>query len=312
MAREPSASPVSVAVVNFNTRALLRACVDSVLRQAPSDLVVVDNASSDGSVEMLRSAYPTVDVLANRRNLGFGAAANQAVAACASPYVLLLNSDTTLRPGALGGLARHLQEHARAAVVGPRLLNVEGESERSCYPFPGPLYTFLQCMFFGSFVSRAPGLRERYTLSPDAPASVPWVLGAALGIRRDAFLEVGGFDESFFMYSEEVDLCYRLQRAGWEVHFTPLAEVTHVGGASTQQQPVEMEAQRYAATRRFYELHYSRSARYVLTLLMSYRMSLNLLRDAVRMRVSRDPRRQAQLATHLAVWQRVLKAAWRR
>jgi len=303
--------PLAVAVVNFNTRELLRACLDSVLPQAPSAVVVVDNDSSDGSVEMLRSAYPTVDVLANRSNRGYGAAANQAVRACTAPYVVLLNSDTRLRPAALGALVTHLDNQPRCAVVGPRLLNADGEVEPSCFPFPGPLYMFLQSVFFGSLLGRAPGLGKRYRLALGASGCVPWVLGAALGIRRESFLEVGGFDEEFFMYCEEVDLCYRLHRAGWEVHVSPLAEVTHVGGASTQQQPVEMEVQRYAGTRRFYELHYPRWARHVLTLLMSYRMSHNLLRDAIRIRVTRDVGRQARLALDLAVWRRVLKAAWR-
>jgi GT2 family glycosyltransferase len=302
---------LSVAVVNFNTREHLRSSLSSILPQAPSAVVVVDNASSDGSVEMVRSAYPSVSVLANSVNRGYGAAANQAVAGCASPYVLLLNSDTALRPGALAALGAHLDDHPAAAVVGPRLLNADGTAQPSCFPFPGPLYTFLQVIFFGSLVSRAPGLRARYRPSPEGPDRVPWLLGAALAIRRDAFVAVGGFDESFFMYSEEVDLCYRLGRAGWEVHFTPLAEVTHVGGASTQQQPVEMEAQRYAATRRFYEIHYSRWARYVLTILMSYRMLHNLLRDTARIRLTRETGQRAQLAVQLAVWRQVLKAAWR-
>ena len=155
-------------------------------------------------------------------------------------------------------------------------------------------------------------LRERYEFPPDAPASVPWVVGAALGLRREAFVEVDGFDERFFMYSEEVDLCYRLQRAGWEVHFTPQAEVMHIGGASTKQRPVDMEVERYAATRRFYELHYPLWARYALTLLMTYRMSHNLVRDTIRFRATRERARQAQLAVDLAVWRRVLKATWQR
>ena len=308
----PSAE-MAVAIVSFNTRVQLGACLASALPEAPASVVVADNASSDGSVELVRSTYPGVTLVANSVNRGYGAAANQAVGASESPYVLLLNSDTRLRPGALAALASHLESHPAAGVVGPRLLNVDGSPQPSCFPFPTPLHTFLQTTFFGALAQRVPGVRARYRPleSPDVPSRVPCVLGAALAIRREAFAAAGGFDESFFMYSEEVDLAARLAAAGWEVHYTPLAEVVHVGGASTEQQPVEMEARRYLATRQFYRKHYSRRQQRLLVAMTTYRMLHNLALDAARVAWSRGAKQRSRLATRRAVWRRVLRETWR-
>lgn len=305
---------VAVAIVSFNTRAHLEACLASVLPEAPAAVVVADNGSSDGSVELVRSAYPGVTLVANGVNRGYGAAANQAIGASESPYVLVLNSDTRLRPGTLAALAAHLEDHPAAGLVGPRLLNVDGSPQPSCFPFPTPFHTLLQTTFLGALARWVPGVSSRYPPpleSPDVPRSVPCVLGAALAIRREAFAAVGGFDESFFMYSEEVDLAYRLAAAAWEVHYTPLAEVVHVGGASTEQQPVEMEARRYGATRQFYRKHYSRGDQRLLVAMTTYRMLHDLALDSARLAWTRDAAGRSRLATRRAVWRRVLRETWR-
>jgi GT2 family glycosyltransferase len=166
--------------------------------------------------------------------------------------------------------------------------------------------------FVGPLIGRGPGVRQLYrpAYSPARGERVPWLLGAALAVRREAFDAVGGFDERFFMYSEEVDLCYRLVQAGWDVRFTPLAEVVHAGGASTGQDRVAMEVERYAATRRFYRKHYSRAARRMLVALTTYRMLHNLARDRGRIAVARRGHERDALAERISVWRRVLAAAW--
>jgi N-acetylglucosaminyl-diphospho-decaprenol L-rhamnosyltransferase len=302
-----------VAVVNFNTRDQLHTCLASVLSDSPGEVVVVDNASQDGSAKMVRSVYPDVTLLANPVNGGYGQAANQAIAACALPYVLLLNADTRLLSGALEALSLHLDRQPAAALVGPRLVGADGVPHASCSAFPGPLHTFFQATFFGSLVRLVPGLRGLYqpAYCPDSPCRVPWLLGAAMAIRRAAFTSVGGFDESFFLYSEEVDLCYRLAQEGWEVHFTPRAEVVHIGGASAELQLVETEPRRYTATQHFYRKHYPRWAQQVLRTLMTYRMLHNIARDSIRLAVTRHADRRAPLEIQLEVWRRVLKGTWR-
>ncbi|HEX2190634.1 MAG TPA: glycosyltransferase family 2 protein, partial [Longimicrobiaceae bacterium] len=208
-------SPSAVVVVNHNTRELLRACLASLPSGVPA--VVVDNASTDGSAEMVRASFPHAVLLADGTNPGYGAAANRGVRACAAEHVLVLNSDTRLEPGALEALGAHLDRHPRAAVAGPALLNPDGSPQASCFPFPGTLGWLLENDPVAPLAVRIPGLRGRLLCAspPRRAAAVPWVLGAALAVRRSAFEEVGGFDEAYFMYFEEVDLCRRLASAGW-------------------------------------------------------------------------------------------------
>src|SRR5206468_637236 len=155
-------------------------------------------------------------------------------------------------------------QHPRAAIVGPRLVNPDGTLQASCYPFPTPLDTFLEnstyTILLGRLIRRyVPAVRRLYlrTWPHDCARVVPWMKGAALAIRREAFEAVGGFDESFFMYFEDADLCYRLKAAGWEVHFAPVTTVVHVGGASTMQYRADMSIQLLASTVQFYQRHYA-------------------------------------------------------
>ena len=184
----------AVAVVSWNTRDLLRRCLSPAAAESPRELVVVDNGSVDGSVEMVRAEFPTLrlDVLAG--NPGYGTAANRAMAATRSEYVLLLNPDALVRPGALAAVSRHLDAHPRAGLVGPRLLNGDGTLQRSCHGFPRPWAPPLRRRPLAALVMRMGGVREWWieSWSHDRPRVVPWVTGAALGIRREAFRQVGG------------------------------------------------------------------------------------------------------------------------
>lgn len=301
-----SVSSIAVAVVNFNTREHLRACLASVFAQSPARVVVADNASTDGSVEMVRRCYPEAILRANPGNPGFGAAANQAIAACGTDYVLLLNSDTVLQPGAIRELRSYLDHHPRAAIVGPRLSNPDGSPQASCFPFPGTLRWLLENDPVAFVARHVPLLRTgslRFS-PPERARVVPWVLGAAFAIRRMAWDEVGGFDESFFMYYEEVDVCLRLSRAGWETHFTPSATITHVGGASTSQRRTEMAVQHFASTLQFYRRHYSGLRLAAWLTIMRAKVSYRLLRDSVRARTASGDRDRVR--DHVVAWRRAL------
>lgn len=299
---------IAVAVVNYNTRDLLRRCLDSILREQPDEVVVVDNASPDGSAAMVREDYPGVTLCANEENHGFAGGVNQAFARCASPYVLLLNSDTLLTPGVLGGLRAYLDQHERAGVVGPRLLNPDGSLQPSCYHFPTPLHVLLELSNVSAAVRFIPLLRRHYlrTWAHDAARPVPWVLGAAMAIRRSAFAAVGGFDESFFMYSEEIDFCYRLQRAGWATHFAPVGAIYHVGGASTAQQRAAMAFRALSSTLSLYRRHFSERRVAQLRAVITLIMQLKLLRDGLRLRLTADPQLRERLREDVCVWRRVL------
>jgi GT2 family glycosyltransferase len=296
---------LSVAIVNYHTVSDLRECLASVRAAGAGEVVLKDNGSTDGSVEMVEREFPEVRVLGSRDNPGYGAASNQAIAACRAPYVLLLNSDVLLARDTLEVLVGHLDAHPRAAIVGPRLHNPDGTLQRSAHGFPRP-------MTFRPIVRRIPRLRDRSLLTwpHRTPRVVQWVKGCALAIRRAAFDAVGGFDPGFFMYFEETDLCFRLIEAGWEIHFTPATAIVHKGGASTAQARAEMAVQFYASMRQFYRRHYPAADLRRLDAVLRVQTRLALVRDRTRLMLSRDPGASATLAADVGVWRRVLRGDW--
>ncbi len=301
-----------IVIINHNTRGLVRACLDSLEIEPLPRVVVVDNGSTDGTREMLRSEYPWVTVLTNDCNPGYAAAANQGIAALKTPYVLLLNSDTLLPDGALAGLAHYLDLHEEVGILGPRLVNPDGTLQRSTFPFPTPFDVLLDSTNLARAMGCVPFLRDAYLRAwpHNRPRRVPWVLGAALMIRREAYEAVGGMDERFFMYFEEVDLCYRCKRAGWQVDFAPVTEITHIGAASTRRRRADMAVQFYASLRRFYLKHYSQLALLELTALVESVALARFLRDWVLYRRARDGETRNRLSQNLAAWRRLAEGEW--
>jgi N-acetylglucosaminyl-diphospho-decaprenol L-rhamnosyltransferase len=294
---------VTAAVVSYNTSDRLSRCLDSLETESLSSIIVVDNASSDGSAEMARRR-PSVRVIANSTNGGYGAAANQALRAARTKYVLLLNADTEVRPGASRVLAEYLDAHPTAAIAAPRLENPDGSHQYSCFPFPGTIGWFCENGPMAALVRAIPSVRERsvtFRTSPH-PRPVPWTLGAALLLRRDAVLEQGGFEESFFMYFEEVDLAYRLTRAGWLTHFVPDAVVMHVGGASTSKVRTAMLVQRFRSTREYYRRHATGATRAFWTTLLWARWSARLVRDSARLLITSHAGKRTALRHDISAW----------
>ena len=302
-------SSLSVVIVSFNARAHLRRCLASVVSQA-QQVVVEDNGSTDGSVEMIARDFPSVLVRGEASNPGYGAAANRGIRACGRAHVLLLNSDTVLAPHAVERLGRYLAQHPRAGIVGPRIVNPDGTLQRSCYRFPSPFRPPLEHDPLDAVLRYVPGLRERAlgTWSHAHPRVVPYVLGAAMAIRRDAFDAVAGFDESYFMFGEEADLAFRMRAAGWATHFAPVTEVMHVGGASTRAYRAAMLEQSCASTLHFYRRHYSGLRLAQGLLAMRCGMAVRLLRDGIRFAASPDPARRSELRENLHIWGRAVLA----
>jgi GT2 family glycosyltransferase len=310
--QERCMNSIAVVIVNYNTRELLRNCLATVQAENPSEVVVVDNASSDQSVAMVQAEYPWVLLHPNRSNIGYGAAANQGIASCTAKYVLLLNSDTLLPAGALNALTSYLDGNMRVAIVGPRLVNSDGTLQASCYPFPGTLSWFLDNDDLAWLVRRVPVLRNRFlrTWCHTRVRVVPWVKGAAVAIRRSAFEQVKGFDESFFLYFEETDFCHRLKAAGWQTHFAPVTSITHIGEASTAQRCTDMTVQLVASNLKFCQKHYSVLWFTALGIIMRGTVLARLMRDVIRLRVERDPPKSRRIAADLAAWVRVLVGGW--
>jgi GT2 family glycosyltransferase len=250
---------LSVVVVSYNVAPLLARCLDSILaRPLPGmDVLVVDNASTDGSAGLVRERFPTVTLLANSHNLGFGAACNQGVRHSGGEYVLFVNPDAEVLGDSLAGMVRFLSIRPRAAVAGGRLRYADGTFQDSAFRFPSLAQVFLD---YFPLHGRLQGsrLNGRYPREWDGSAfQIDFPLGAFFAVRREATREVGLFDEGYFMYVEEVDWCYRFKRAGWEVWHCPDALAVHHGGRSTAQRPAAMQAELQRSRRRFYRRHYS-------------------------------------------------------
>ena len=221
---------VAAIVVTYNALPWIERCLESVARYAT---VVVDNGSTDGTVPFVRERFPRVRLL-EQENRGLGAGWNIGLRATEAPYAFILNADAWLAtPDALERLCAVADEHPRAAVVGPRLRFPDGRLQRSVRGFPTPWRLATEYLFLRKLAPRTQALNAFYAAAFDheREREAEFVMGAAMLVRRAAVDEVGELDEDFFLFSEETDWCYRFVRAGWQVLFTPAAEVVHVHGA---------------------------------------------------------------------------------
>ena len=221
---------VTVVVVTWNALPWLEQCLDSVRGR---DTIVVDHGSTDGTLAFVRERYPDVRVL-EQENKGMGGGNNAGMRVAGGRYFFLLNSDAWVKGDGLDRLVELADEHPEAAVVGPRLLNTDGTLQRSARGEPTLWRLATEYFFIRKLAPRSRLLNPLYRgdFAHDELAQVDWLYGPALLVRREAADAVGLFDESFFMFSEEVDWLTRFRRAGWQVLFYPGAEVVHVGGAS--------------------------------------------------------------------------------
>ncbi len=248
---------LSILIVNWNTRELLAQCLRSIYATADDlalEVVVVDNASSDGSVAMIRQHFPQVRLIANDANLGFARANNQAIAVSQGRYLLLLNSDTEVKPGALQALVAFMDAHPEAGAVGGRLRFPDGRVQGSHGRLPTLLSEIVNTLGFVAWRSTSPADAEA---APDDRQAVEteWLLGACLMVRREVVEQVGGLDEQFFIYSEEIDWCRRIREAGWRVFYLPQAEVIHYWRGSTRQRQAAMKAELYRSKLQYFRKH---------------------------------------------------------
>ena len=226
-------SPVSIVVVTYNALPWIERCLESVRGH---ETIVVDHGSTDGTLELVRERFPEA-TLVEQENKGLGGGSNAGMRLATGDYYLLLNSDAWALGDAVDRLAAFADEHSRAAVVGPKLLNPDGSLQRSVRGFPTLWRLATEYFFLRKLAPRSRALNAFYGggFAYDEPREAEFLMGACLLVRREAADTVGLFDEDFFMFSEETDWCYRFRQAGWKVLFTPNAEFVHVGGASTRQ-----------------------------------------------------------------------------
>jgi GT2 family glycosyltransferase len=264
-----SSLDVAIIIVSWNVREYLADCLRSVcndLSKSPirGETWVVDNASTDGTVSLLRALYPQVHVIANEENYGFAVANNQGMRAAAEGkprYYFFLNPDTFIRPGAINELVTALDKRPKAGVAGARLIYGDGRFQHSAFYFPGLGQLVFELMPMPSrlYESRFNGRYSRRRYSPRRnPFKVDHPLGATMMVRSDVAESTHGFDESFRMYCEEIDWSWRVREAGWEILTVPSAEVIHYGGESTSQVPANSIVDLWSSRAKLYRKHHGR------------------------------------------------------
>ena len=254
---------LSIVIVNYNAQPHLANCLDSLTASPPAtghEIIVVDNASTDGSVQMVRARWPDVALIEQSANLGFAAGNNIAIRASRGALILLLNNDTIVPAGAIDALVGALLAHPDAAVAGPRLVDETGRAELSFGPMISPLNELRQKWMMtrhGRGVARASRWVEEATRQD---RHVDWVSGACLLVRRADAERVGLLDERYFLYTEDVDFCAAIRARGRRVLFTPAAQVVHLRGRSRSTVPGGMQAEYRRSHLAFYDKHHPRWA----------------------------------------------------
>ena len=222
---------------------MLRQCllsIDSAARAVDHEVLVIDNASQDGSQDMVRWEFPAARLFVNEVNAGFAAGSNLAIRNSTGRYMLLLNSDTVVMPGTLKTMMSFLDEHPQTGIIGCKLIFPDGSAQLSYRRFPSLTWDYFRTILLAKAYHHIAPIRR--TLEPfvhgDGPSdrrSVDWVSGACLMTRREVFDQIGLLDERFFMFCEEIDWCYRARKAGWDIHYLPDVSVIHYGGESSKQ-----------------------------------------------------------------------------
>ena len=226
-----TAAQTTVVIVNWNGAAYLDQLIQSIQQEKPAKIVIVDNSSTDSSITILQK-FTDVNVIQNSENRGFAAAANQGIALADTSNVLILNADVYATPGSITALEKFLDEKNDAGAVAPRLSFPDGSLQLSCRNFPTPFTLFLYLSFLDRIIPTKYRLRAK---DHHNTRSVQQPMGAAIMIRKKVLDQIGGFDETFFLYMEDVDLCERIIREGWKIYYYPTAEFIHDAGGSSRQ-----------------------------------------------------------------------------
>lgn len=252
-----SVHDVSVCLVNLNTVDLLQDCLRSLFAQAGHasiEVIVVDNASTDNSVAMVRREFPQVRVIANPEYRGFAAGNNQAFQIAQGRYLLYLNTDTIVRPGALDAMVEFMERHPEAGAMGCKLLNPDGSLQRSCWRgFPSLQMAIVDALYLWRLAPALPWVRA-IEVAPEelqGTLEVDHLLGACILIRHEAVKQVGLLKEDYVIFLEETDLCYRMKQASWRIYYDPRGEVIHYGQQTGKKIPVWTTIQKYRNYYRF-------------------------------------------------------------
>jgi len=253
---------VSIIIVNYNVKYFVEQClwsIDASRGQLKIEILVVDNASQDGSLEYLKPRFPEVKFISNIENIGFGRANNLALAQASGRYLLVLNPDTLLGEDTLSAMVEYLEAHPKAGAIGPKLLNRYGIFDKnSKRGLPTPWAAFCRISGLSRLFPRSRffGKYDLLYLDPDQPAKIDALPGACMMVRMEVYEQVGGFDEDYFMYGEDIDWSYRIAKADWEIHYAPVTKIVHFQGESTRRSNLNRDHAFYGAMHLFADKHF--------------------------------------------------------
>jgi GT2 family glycosyltransferase len=292
---------VSIIVVSWNAQEHLRNCLESIRRADPPcvlEVIVVDNASHDGSPEMVEREFPEVRLMRCKSNLGFGKANNLGMSKARGSMFALVNSDALVHAHCLETLQRHLLDHPEVALVAPRVIGADGNLQRTSRNLPRISNTFSRAFALDRYF---PSLFASYETTPKLHEKLhtPEALGGCFVVaRREAVRQIGGFDEQFFFYGEDIDWCKRFRDAGWKLAFVPSASATHFGGASSAKAPLRFSIEVARATLKYWRKHHGRSGELICLVLLilhyGFRAGARAAESVIRFQGSHDRRERMQ------------------
>ncbi len=294
----------SIIIVNYNTRQLTLDCLDSVYASNTSysyEVIVVDNASRDDSVQAIREAYPQVHLIANQNNTGFAVANNQGMEVAKGRYILLLNSDTVVQPDTLHTMIYFMDRHPEIGASGCKVILPDGSLDKACKRgFPTPSASFYYAFGISRLFPDRPKFNQYQLghLSPDDEYPVDCLVGAFMLVRRETIDQVGGLDETFFMYGEDIDWCYRIKEAGWGIFYYPRTYIVHYKGGSARRKPLKITYEFHRAMWVFHRKHYAKKYNLLTNTAVCVGISLKFTLSLLRSKLS-PPSRQGQTATRM-------------
>jgi GT2 family glycosyltransferase len=309
-----SSPKLSISLVNTNNRVLLRDCLASLYSQdhgVEFETILVDNVSSDGSVQMVAAEFPQVTLILNDRRKGFAANHNQAIKASHGELVLVLNEDTVVRPGTLKTMCDFMDAHPQTGALGPKLENPDGTLQKSCYRFPSPMRSMAENLMLVAAFPNCSWWGDYRAWNHDTEKDVDFVSGAAILVRRGVIEKTGALDERFFIYAEETDWCYRMHKDGWKVTFIPNATIVHFGGQSSvaikDRQFCEFNRSAAKYIRKHYGLWGAAVLRVSMVLGALLRVPLWAAISFASLLTGREPTRREEAVAKLHLWLRLLR-----
>jgi GT2 family glycosyltransferase len=295
---------VTVVMVSYNTRELTVQAITTLIQNCsfPLEIIVVDNASTDETVETVQSTFPDVKFIQNQQNVGFGMANNQGFEIAKYGLVLLLNTDAFIRPGCIENLVDTIYSDTKIGVVGPKILNEDGTLQPSVHPFPGPLRAVLEYWWLERLFPSGTLLGSYRNWSYAVQSDVPWLIGACMLVRKSVIDETDGFSKDFFMYAEETDWQKRISDCGWRIVFTPTGECIHLGGASGGITDLKVRSEFFRSQDIYLHKHSGTAGLIFFRMVLVGSLFVRILGWSVKSLIQRSTSNESQERVNLFVW----------